>query len=391
MDKTYSKAFWVLCVHMLLFFISFNLIIPESLNYLRSLGGEDYLWMILGLWTIAAAIARPFSGKIADNFGRKKTMLIGVTVSIIVSFLYPVFSSVTAFLVLRFLHGFSTGFQPTGATALVGDLIPPHKRGEAMGIFSMMISIGFGLGNYFSTFIFNAYKMDGIFIASGILGVIAFSLAMMIDEPKKPKQKITFDNAFPKLNEIIAPEVLHPTMIMFITATMAGLYYVIVPDFSEFLGIAGKGDFWLYFTATSLFMRFIAGKAADKYGFRLNIIVGLSVEIISGLVCAYSTTPTMFFTGAAIFGIGGGMMTPAVFAWTTNLANPVFKGRGLSTMFIALEIGIALGNFFGQSIFDYKKNYSHVFLFGVFLCVLGLIYLFFTKTNKREIVLSEID
>ena len=50
---------------MLLFFISFNLIVPELNDYITSLGGADEKWLILGLWTLAAAIARPFSGKIA--------------------------------------------------------------------------------------------------------------------------------------------------------------------------------------------------------------------------------------------------------------------------------------------------------------------------------------
>ena len=65
--------------------------LPELNDYITSLGGADEKWLILGLWTLAAAIARPFSGKIADNFGRKSTIFIGVIVSILISFMYPFF------------------------------------------------------------------------------------------------------------------------------------------------------------------------------------------------------------------------------------------------------------------------------------------------------------
>jgi len=383
MKKTYSTSFWILCIHMLLFFVSFNLIVPELNDYITSLGGADEKWLILGLWTLAAAIARPFSGKIADNFGRKSTIFIGVIVSIVISFLYPFFTSITAFLTLRFLHGFSTGFQPTGATALVGDIIPQGRRGEAMGIFSMTISIGFGLGNYFSTTIFQHFQINGLFVASGICGLIALSLVMLIKEEKKPKIDFNLRNIIPKWNEIFAPEVVQPSVFMFITAIIAGIYYLIVPDFSTHLGMDEKGIFWLFYTFTSLGTRFLAGKAADKYGYRNNILVGLTIEIISGVMCAYATTPFEFLLAASLFGIGGGMMTPAIFAWTADLANPVFKGRGIGTMFIALELGIATGGFITQKIYDNNiENFTNVYLFGVLLCFVGLAYLWFTKNRK---------
>ena len=359
--------------------------LPELYDYITSLGGADEKWLIMSLWTLAAAITRPFSGKIADNFGRKSTIFIGVIVSIIISFMYPFFTSITAFLTLRFLHGFSTGFQPTGATALVSDIIPQGKRGEAMGIFSMTTSIGFGLGNYFSTAIFQHYQINGLFIASGLCGIIALSLVLLIKEEKKPKVNFNVRNIIPKWNEIIAPEVLQPTIFMFITATIAGIYYFIVPDFSTHLGMEEKGIFWLFFTFTSLGTRFLAGKAADKYGYRNNILVGLSIEIISGILCAYATTPFEFLFAASLFGIGGGMMTPAIFAWTADLANPAFKGRGIGTMFIALELGIALGSLVTQNIYNNNTdNFKLTFLFGVLLCVIGLAYLWYTKNRKAN-------
>jgi len=365
--------------------------VPELNDYITSLGGANEKWLILGLWTCAAAIARPFSGKIADNFGRKSTIFIGVIVSILISFMYPIFTSITAFLTLRFLHGFSTGFQPTGATALVGDIIPQGRRGEAMGIFSMTISIGFGLGNYFSTAIFQHFEMNGLFVASGLCGIIALSLVMLIKEEKKPKAELTLRNIIPKWNEFFGKEVIQPTVLMFITAIIAGIYYLIVPDFSTHLGMEEKGVFWLFFTLTSLGTRFLAGKAADKYGYRNNLIVGLSIEIISGLLCAYASTPFEFLLAASLYGIGGGMMTPAIFAWTADLANPVFKGRGIGTMFIALEVGIATGGFVTQKIYDNNpENFKLTYLFGVLMCVIGLIYLWFTR-NKKTVSVHKYD
>ncbi len=172
--KHYPLAFWMLCLHMLLFMASFNMLIPELNSYLTSLGREDLIWMNIGLWTISAGIIRPVSGKIADNISRKSVMYIGVLVSIIACFCYPLFPFVLGYLALRLFHGFSTGFQPTGATALIADLIPKGKRGEAMGIFGIMLTIGFSLGNGVGSIIRNAWNMNGLFMVAGVLGVLSF-------------------------------------------------------------------------------------------------------------------------------------------------------------------------------------------------------------------------
>ncbi len=253
--------------------MSFNMLLPEMNEYLTNLGGADKKWMILGVWTIAAAIARPFSGKIADNIGRKFVLYFGILVSITVSFLYPFFGTVGAFLFLRFLHGFSTGFHPTGATALIADVIPKGKRGEAMGLFGVTISVGFSGGNALGSPIKQAFGMDGLFVVGGLLGIVALALLFFIKEDNQPykiAKKLRPNESLsakilPKLDEIIAPEVVQPSVIMFLTAICSGVYLMSVPDFSTHLGLDNKGIFYLVNVVFMVMTRFLSGKFYDKY------------------------------------------------------------------------------------------------------------------------------
>ena len=54
---------------MLFFMISFNLIMPQLNDFITVLGGANYKGLILTFFTIAAAVSRPFSGKLADLIG----------------------------------------------------------------------------------------------------------------------------------------------------------------------------------------------------------------------------------------------------------------------------------------------------------------------------------
>src|SRR5690606_267688 len=111
--KIYTTQFWLVCSSSLLFFASFNMIIPELPAYLSSLGGEEYKGLIISLFTLTALLSRPFSGRLADKLGRVPVMMVGSGVCFVISLCYPILTSVSGFLFLRLVHGFSTGFTPT--------------------------------------------------------------------------------------------------------------------------------------------------------------------------------------------------------------------------------------------------------------------------------------
>ena len=49
-----------------LFFLSFNLLLPELPDHLTRLGGGEYKGYIIALFTLTAGLSRPFTGKLAE-------------------------------------------------------------------------------------------------------------------------------------------------------------------------------------------------------------------------------------------------------------------------------------------------------------------------------------
>jgi MFS family permease len=132
-DTLYSRPFMLLCLSHALFAGSFNMMIPELPGYLTQLGGADKKGWIIALFTITAGVSRPFSGKLTDTIGRIPVMYVGTFACVLCSILYPALAFLNGFFALRFFHGFSTGFKPTGTSAYVADVVPADRRGEAMG------------------------------------------------------------------------------------------------------------------------------------------------------------------------------------------------------------------------------------------------------------------
>ncbi|MFB0908979.1 MAG: MFS transporter, partial [Spirosomataceae bacterium] len=120
----FSLQYILLCLSSFLFFASFNMLIAELPDYLTSLGGEDYKGLIISLFTVTAGLSRPFSGRLTDRIGRVPVMAFGSLVCFVCGFFYPLVTTVYPFLLLRLVHGFSTGFKPTGTAAYIADIVP---------------------------------------------------------------------------------------------------------------------------------------------------------------------------------------------------------------------------------------------------------------------------
>ena len=159
----YTLQFGLVCLSSFLFSASFNMLIPELPAYLSGLGGAEYKGLIIALFTLTAAISRPFSGKLTDTIGRVPVMAVGSLVCFVCGFLYPILTSIAGFLFLRLIHGFSTGFKPTATAAYVADLVPPGKWGEAMGIHGICFSTGLAIGPAIGSAITDNFSINILF------------------------------------------------------------------------------------------------------------------------------------------------------------------------------------------------------------------------------------
>src|SRR6478735_12087651 len=148
--------------------LSFSIMIPELPGFLTSLGGAEYKGLIIALFTLMAGISRPFSGKLTDTIGRVPVMIFGSLVCVACSLLYPVLTTVSGFLLLRFFHGFSTGFKPTATSAYGADVVHESKRGEAMGALAIGYTLGASIGPLGGSYLVMNYSYNIMFYISAL-------------------------------------------------------------------------------------------------------------------------------------------------------------------------------------------------------------------------------
>src|SRR5690606_37859295 len=374
--RIYTTQFWLICASSYFFFASFNMIIPELPAYLTSLGGEKYKGLIISLFALTALLARPFSGTMADRFGRVPVMITGSAVCLVMGLLYPLFATVWGFLLLRLIHGFSTGFTPTGQAAYLSDVIPATRRGEAMGLLGTAGTIGMASGPAIGGLIANHYSIDFLFYCSSAMALASLAVLAGVKETLKVRSKFSPSIFRISRKDLFERRVLLPCVVMVLSVYAYGTMLTLIPDFGDHVGIRNKVVLFSYFTHSSLLDRLLAGRVSDLYGRRNVLVVSVGQLVIAMIVISLGQTPRDLIIGISLYELSHVMTSPTLLAWATDLSDPEHKGRGVASLYIFMELGIGVGAFVSGILFNIEpENFGLPFIACIVLSLAAFVVL----------------
>jgi len=367
--------------------MSFSMLLPELPEYLSNMGGADYIGFIVGLFTVTAGGSRFWSGRLAERIGRVKVMIFGTIITAICGALYMFTFSILTFLLLRLVHGLSTGWRPTGSTAYLADISPPGRLGEAMGYLGVAGSTGMALGPALGSFIKEEISFDALFIASSIVGIVALIMTLRLPESKKVVRKLKFSDFNVFKGKSLNFDTWAPALVTLFETFAFGAVITLSPDLVDHLGFKYKGMFNLTFVLASIAMRLIAGKASDRHGRLPLLTIGMLFLIISMFIIGNAETKLIVVIGGIVYGLAIGINRPTTFAWTADDSNPNEVALSLATMLLALEIGIGSGAFISGSL--YAGDVSNIpFVFAIAAGMASVSFIFvlsrwFLQYRKR--------
>lgn len=157
------------------------------------LGGFTSFPWLFSIYLLAQAISVPLYGKLADLYGRKPLMLLGVGLFLAGSLLCGVAWGMTALIVFRLVQGLGAGaIQPIGMTIL-GDIYTLQERATVQGyvasVWAMAALIGPTLGGVFS----DTIGWRWIFFVNLPLGLAAGWVLWRRFEEKVERRRHTID------------------------------------------------------------------------------------------------------------------------------------------------------------------------------------------------------
>jgi EmrB/QacA subfamily drug resistance transporter len=362
------------------------------------LGGIQHYSWVFTAYLLASTVTVPFYGKLADLYGRKPIMLLGIALFLAGSAASGLSQSMNQLIVFRTIQGIGAGSMQPIALTIVGDIFELKERAKMQGIFGAVwgvagligpmvgglivhylswrwvfyINLPFGIASatllvagLHERVVRRKHSIDvlgGVLLAGGItsllaafqgrayaivcvpLGVVLLSLFVWVER---------------RAREPLLPLELFRRPVIAVSSAAGGLIgaamlsmVTFVPLFVQ--GVLGKTAVEAGSAITPMVVGWplssaIGGRLIPRFGFRLPIRGGLAISALSAFALALLLKPgcslLVPYLGTASFGVGLGFANTALLiAVQTSVS---WEQRGVataSTMFFrtvggALAIG----------------------------------------------------
>lgn len=377
----WTRDFIITTLANLFLFTSFQMLIPTLPPYIENLGGDQFMvGLVVGIFTLFALLIRPFAGKATNDFGRKPVLLFGLLLFILSVAGYYWMSAAFLVLLLRIPQGIGWGITTTSLGTIIADIIPPQRRGEGMGYYGLSSNLAMALSPLFGIELMNLFGFGYVFLVSTLLALISLLLSTLIHSSRPndvlPGRK---ENLW---QSIVEKRALFPSLLVFFLGITYGGIVTFITLFGTEEKIANVGWFFLANAGMVMVVRPFAGKVFDKKGHPWVLLPGALFSIM-GLILLSFTTSTMALVFAALcYGLGFGMIQPALQAWTINRVEPNKRGVATGTYFSGFDLGIGLGSILLGLLSSYT-GYSMMYRLSSLMMVLYLV-VYITYLVKRK-------
>ena len=122
-----------------------------------------------------AMVQVPF-GRLADIYGRKRLLVIGLMVTIFASGLGIFASSVAMLLVSLAFMGVGSGIMFNNSISILTSVFPAEQRGRVLGISTAGTYTALSIGPYIGGVLTGTFGWQSIFVLSGIMAVVLLIL-----------------------------------------------------------------------------------------------------------------------------------------------------------------------------------------------------------------------
>lgn len=140
------------------------------------LGGFSLFGWVFSAYLLTQTVTIPLYGKLADQYGRKPVLLIGVTIFLAGSALCAAAWSMVALIVFRALQGMGAGAIQATVQTVAGDLYAVEERGRIQGRLSSVWAVSALAGPLVGGLLVEALSWRWIFLLNLPFGLLAMAI-----------------------------------------------------------------------------------------------------------------------------------------------------------------------------------------------------------------------
>lgn len=338
-EPLFTRAFIALGVAELAYFTAVGVsIYALPLFVTGPVGGsEGAAGLAFGAFAISALVLRPYVGRLADSGGRKPLLVGGALLATAGLVATGYVDNLPAIVALRLVLGVAEAMFFVSAFAILADLAPESRVGEAISFNSLGLYLGLAFGPPLGEAVEHWSGFTAAWWAAGGLALLAGALALLVPEtgtvphPDDPPAAL-----------IHWPAV--PASLAFLTSLVAvGGFLAFATLHADDVGVARVSLPLFVYGLLIVACRIVFASLPDRLP-PLPLGAASLVAIAVGVgVVALWRDPVGLYLGVCVMGVGVSFCTPAFFSAIFATAGPSERGAAAGTASIFLDLGIGLG------------------------------------------------
>ena len=316
--------------------------LPQHLNTSNAFPGYA-----LASYSLARFLWQMPAGWLADRFGKRLVLTIGIALGIPVLAAMMLFPGGTLFLAFSGLYGLAAATMWPAFMAHIGDTNDPAKRGQVMHYLNLAQMLGLGTGAVVGIMLGDFVSYTAVFVACLALNGVALAVAMRPDDlPVVKVIKKTEEFEISALRSIMKPGVLMlGGIILFLSLGIAVQTPAIGTYLSQSLHVQMHEMALLIIApaAVAAVIAFRFSRLADRFGRQLPLIVGLAVTALCLFAMTLTHSPFVVVNLAVLAGLAYAISVPAWCAAALDATQVHSRGVLLGTLAAVQGLGGAVG------------------------------------------------
>lgn len=314
------------------------LFVSEELHY-----GPVLIGLIAGAQFIAAIAFRIVAGRLADSYGPKRALLIGLAMTTLAGFVCWVGSmlasaaaiAATAILAGRIVHGVAESFILVGAQTWSLAIAGPKRAALVLGWVGTTLFVALALGAPLGGVIYALGEFRAVAIFMTVVPIAVLGAVFLLQPTKVLRGEPM------KVGAVVGRVYLQGLCI-----ALAGMGYGVVLSFGVVHFAARDwAPSWAALTlysASLILARITMGSLPDRMGGTRAAVISLFVQVSGLLLLAFSHDRYVGFLGASLAGFGYAVVYPSLGREAVERVSPENRGTALAVFsaFTLLAFGI---------------------------------------------------
>jgi MFS family permease len=387
-EKLWTRDFIIVSVINFVTFLIFLLLLVivapyavDKFNASASTAG-----LVSGIFVLGALIGRLGTGRIIEDIGSKRILIVGSALFIVTSALY--FAAINLFLLImiRLLHGIAYGVTSTAAGTIVAQIIPAGRRGEGIGYFSMGAILAIALGPFLGILLIQHVDFKIVFIVTSILAVIGFAISFAVGEsPHKSsgQGQVTAVKCF-EISNFLELKAIRISIIALILGFSYSVILTFISLYAAEIHLEKAASFYfLVYAVTVLASRPFSGRLLDLKGGNFVMYPCLSLFAVGMFLLSQASQGITLLLAGAIIGLGYGNFISCAQAISIKLVPLHRLGLATATYFIFLDLGFGIGPYILGFLIPFT-GYRGLYLMMVLVILATIILYYFLQGRKTS-------